>query len=398
MRKKVLIYNVADPTSSSTTKHYMQVCDEIGVDYKVILNRESDDIKADYYVPVLWYKRKASVELMSEIVIRENPDYILGLEEPVLPIVAIINNKFGLPGYTTRLTDVICSKDEWGKFCRRVGIGIPDHKIITSMRDLEDVNYDFIIKPDWGNGGAHIIKSTTGLIDDRIFDYDRDFYGDLVCQKLLFEDLSIVGVETTPARWQIALDFFCNYKEVYFSSVNSRMVNKHGIGIRNLSGETEHTKKYFDIGKKYIRKAIRELKATNVMGTTEMIIENGKVYWIDANFRTAQFSHLMFLKEENIEHAKESIKSFLDPNYIPKLDERRYVSVRPVENSYKWSGLSNENPKIIAPDVKLIDHHGGKYLHSNTCGTTLQPKILMTSGTSLKDSDRLLDSYKNTIV
>ena len=58
MRKKVLIYNVADPTSSSTTRHYMQVCDEIGVDYKVILNRESDDIKADYYVPVLWYKRK----------------------------------------------------------------------------------------------------------------------------------------------------------------------------------------------------------------------------------------------------------------------------------------------------------------------------------------------------
>ena len=72
--------------------------------------------------------------------------------------------------------------------------------------------------------------------------------------------------------------------------------------------------------------------------------------------------------------------------------------MRPVENSYKWSGLSNENPKIIATDVKLIDHHGGKYLHSNTCGTTLQPKILMTSGTSLKDSDRLLDSYKNTIV
>ena len=103
MRKKVLIYNVSHPTNSSTTRHYMHVLDEIGVDYKVILNRESDDdIVADYYVPVLWYKRKDSVDLMSEIVIRENPDYILGLEEPTLPIVAETNDKFGLPGYTTK--------------------------------------------------------------------------------------------------------------------------------------------------------------------------------------------------------------------------------------------------------------------------------------------------------
>ena len=157
MRKKVLIYNVSHPTNSSTTRHYMHVLDDIGVDYKVILNKESDDIVADYYVPVLWYKRKKSIELMSEIVIRENPDYILGLEEPVLPIVAEINEKFGLPGYTTRITNVTCSKDEWAKFCRRVGIGIPDHKIITTLRELE-VDYDFILKPDWGTGSTHIIK------------------------------------------------------------------------------------------------------------------------------------------------------------------------------------------------------------------------------------------------
>ena len=174
------------------------------------------------------------------------------------------------------------------------------------------------------------------------------------------------------------------------------MVNKHGSGIRNLSGEIEYTKKYFDIGKRYIRKAIRELKATNVMGTTEMIIENGKVYWIDANFRTAQFSHLMFLKEENIEHAKESIKSFLDPNYIPKLKGNdRYISMTAIKNSYKWSGLSNESPKILDPNVKLIDSYNGKWFHGQI--TTMQPKLLITSSSSLKDSERLLDSYMKTL-
>ena len=395
MRKKVLIYNVADFTSSSTTRHYMQVCDKIGVEYKVILNRESDDIKADYYVPVLWYKRKKSVELMSEIVIRENPDYILGLEEPVLPIVATINNKFGLPGYTTRLTDVICSKNEWGKFCRRVGIDIPDHKIVTSMRDLE-VDYDFIIKPDWGNGGAHIIKSTTAVIDERIFDYDQDFLGSLLCQKLLVEDLSIVGTEGIPARWQISLNFFCNYKEVYFTSSTSRLVNKHGIGIRNLSGETEYTKKYFDIGKRYIRKAIRELKATNVQGTTEMLVENGKVYWIDPNFRTPQFSHLMMLKENGIDHAKESMKSFLDSDYTPKIElNERYVSMAAVKDSHKWSGLTNDNPIILAPNIKLIDNHGGNWFHGQT--TTMQPKILIVSGSTPADSESLMKSYMKTL-
>ena len=395
MRKKVLIYNVADFTSSSTTRHYMQVCDKIGVEYKVILNRESDDIKADYYVPVLWYKRKKSVELMSEIVIREKPDYILGLEEPVLPIVATINNKFGLPGYTTRLTDVICSKNEWGKFCRRVGIDIPDHKIVTSMRDLE-VDYDFIIKPDWGNGGAHIIKSTTAVIDERIFDYDQDFLGSLLCQKLLVEDLSIVGTEGIPARWQISLNFFCNYKEVYFTSSTSRLVNKHGIGIRNLSGETEYTKKYFDIGKRYIRKAIRELKATNVQGTTEMLVENGKVYWIDPNFRTPQFSHLMMLKENGIDHAKESMKSFLDSDYTPKIElNERYVSMAAVKDSHKWSGLTNDNPIILAPNIKLIDNHGGNWFHGQT--TTMQPKILIVSGSTPADSESLMKSYMKTL-
>ena len=395
MRKKVLIYNVADFTSSSTTRHYMQVCDKIGVEYKVILNRESDDIKADYYVPVLWYKRKKSVELMSEIVIREKPDYILGLEEPVLPIVATINNKFGLPGYTTRLTDVICSKNEWGKFCRRVGIDIPDHKIVTSMRDLE-VDYDFIIKPDWGNGGAHIIKSTTAVIDERIFDYDQDFLGSLLCQKLLVEDLSIVGTEGIPARWQISLNFFCNYKEVYFTSSTSRLVNKHGIGIRNLSGETEYTKKYFDIGKRYIRKAIRELKATNVQGTTEMLVENGKVYWIDPNFRTPQFSHLMMLKENGIDHAKESMKSFLDSDYTPKIElNERYVSMAAVKDSHKWSGLTNANPIILAPNIKLIDNHGGNWFHGQT--TTMQPKILIVSGSTPADSESLMKSYMKTL-
>ena len=395
MRKKVLIYNVADFTSASTTRHYMQVCDKIGVEYKVILNRESDDIKADYYVPVLWYKRKKSVELMSEIVIREKPDYILGLEEPVLPIVATINNKFGLPGYTTRLTDVICSKNEWGKFCRRVGIDIPDHKIVTSMRDLE-VDYDFIIKPDWGNGGAHIIKSTTAVIDERIFDYDQDFLGSLLCQKLLVEDLSIVGTEGIPARWQISLNFFCNYKEVYFTSSTSRLVNKHGIGIRNLSGETEYTKKYFDIGKRYIRKAIRELKATNVQGTTEMLVENGKVYWIDPNFRTPQFSHLMMLKENGIDHAKESMKSFLDSDYTPKIElNERYVSMAAVKDSHKWSGLTNDNPIILAPNIKLIDNHGGNWFHGQT--TTMQPKILIVSGSTPADSESLMKSYMKTL-
>ena len=395
MRKKVLIYNVADFTSSSTTRHYMQVCDEIGVEYKVILNRESDDIKADYYVPVLWYKRKKSVELMSEIVIRENPDYILGLEEPVLPIIAEINEKFGLPGYTTRITNVTCSKDEWAKFCRRVGIDIPDHKIVTSMRDLE-VDYDFIIKPDWGNGGAHIIKSTTAVIDERIFDYDQDFLGSLLCQKLLVEDLSIVGTEGIPARWQISLNFFCNYKEVYFTSSTSRLVNKHGIGIRNLSGETEYTKKYFDIGKRYIRKAIRELKATNVQGTTEMLVENGKVYWIDPNFRTPQFSHLMMLKENGIDHAKESMKSFLDSDYTPKIElNERYVSMAAVKDSHKWSGLTNDNPIILAPNIKLIDNHGGNWFHGQT--TTMQPKILIVSGSTPADSESLMKSYMKTL-
>ena len=396
MRKKVLIYNVSHPTSSSTTRHYMQVCDEIGVDYKVILNRESDDIKADYYVPVLWYKRKTSVELMSEIVIRENPDYILGLEEPVLPIIAEINEKFGLPGYTTRITNVTCSKDEWAKFCRRVGIDIPDHKIVTSMRDLE-VDYDFIIKPDWGNGGTHVIKSTTAVIDERIFDYDQDFLGSLLCQKLLFEDLSIVEVGNTPGtRWQICSDFFCNDKEVYFSGDLLRLVNEDGTSIRIISGETEHTKKYFDIGKKYIRKAIRALKATNIQGCSEMIVENGKVYYTDPNFRSTPYSHLMMLKENGIDRAKEAMKSFLDPNYIPKLKGNdRYVSMTAIKNSYKWSGLSNESPKILAPNIKLVDNNDGKWDYGLL--TTLQPKLLITSSSSLKDSDRLLDSYMKTL-
>ena len=384
MRKKVLIYNVADYTSSSTTRHYMHVLDDIGVDYKVILNRESDDIVADYYVPVLWYKRRASVGLLSEIVIRENPDYILGLEEPVLPIVAEINEKFGLPGYTTKITDVVCSKDEWGKFCGRVGIGIPDHKIITSIRDLE-VDYDFIIKPDWGNGGAHVFKSTTRSIDNNIFDYDQDFLGNLLCQKLLSDDS--IHLNHT---------FFCNDKEVYFTSVSTRLVNKHGIGIRDMSGETEHTKKYFDVGKRYIRKAIRALKATNIQGTTEMMVENGKVYWFDPNFRTPVFSHLMMIKENGIDHAKESMKSFLDPNYTPKLEwNEKSVSRVAIRNSYKWNGLSNENPKILAPNIKLIDNHGGNWFHEHIVG--MQPKQLIASGSSLKDSDGLIEFYMKTL-
>ena len=384
MRKKVLIYNVADPTSSSTTRHYMQVCDEIGVDYKVILNRESDDIKADYYVPVLWYKRKTSVELMSEIVIRENPDYILGLEEPTLPIVAEINEKFGLPGYTTRITDVVCSKDEWGKFCRRIGIGIPDHKIITSLRELE-VDYDFILKPDWGNGSQQVIKSTTGVIDNNVFDYDQDFLGSLLCQKLLSSD-SI----------HLSINFFCNDKEVYFTRLSHLVTNEHGIVIRIIAGETEDTKKYFDIGKRYIYKAIRALKATNVQGLTEMMVENGKVYWIDPNFRSGQFSGQMMIKEYSINHVKEAIKSFLDSNYTPQLErDEKYVSMAALKNSYKWSGLSNENPKWLAPNIKLIDNHGGKWFPEHD--VSMQPKILLASGVSLTDSNRLIDSYMKTL-
>ena len=384
MRKKVLIYNVSHPTNSSTTRHYMHVLDDIGVDYKVILNKESDDIVADYYVPVLWYKRKKSIELMSEIVIRENPDYILGLEEPVLPIVAEINEKFGLPGYTTRITNVTCSKDEWAKFCRRVGIGIPDHKIITTLRELE-VDYDFILKPDWGNGSTHIIKSTTGIIDDSIFDYDQDFLGSLLCQKLLSSD-SI----------HLSINFFCNDKEVYFTNLGARLVNKHGIGIRTMSGETEHNKKYFDVGKEYIRKALRALKATNVQGAGEMMVENGKVYWFDPNFRTSPFSHLMLIKEHGIDHAKESMKSFLDSNYTPKIEfNERYVSSVAIDSSYKWSGLSNETSKILAPNIKLVDSHNGKWIDGHTLG--MQPKRLLTSGSSLEDSERLLDSYLKTL-
>ena len=384
MRKKVLIYNVAHYSCSSTTRHHMHMCDEIGVDYKVILNRESDDIVADYYVPVLWYKRKKSIELMSEIVIRENPDFILGLEEPVLPIVAETNERFGLSGYTTRITDVICSKDKWSKFCRSIGIDVPDHKIITTLRELE-VDYDFILKPDWGNGSTHIIKSTTGIIDDSIFDYDQDFLGSLLCQKLLSSD-SI----------HLSINFFCNDKEVYFTNLGARLVNKHGIGIRTMSGETEHNKKYFDVGKEYIRKALRALKATNVQGAGEMMVENGKVYWFAPNFRTSPFSHLMLIKEHGIDHAKESMKSFLDSDYTPKIElNERYVSMAAVKDSHKWSGLTNDNPIILAPNIKLIDNHGGNWFHGQT--TTMQPKILIVSGSTPADSESLMKSYMKTL-
>ena len=217
-----------------------------------------------------------------------------------------------------------------------------------------------------------------------------------MCQKLLVEDLSIVRTEGIPARWQISLNFFCNYKEVYFTSSTSRLVNKHGIGIRNLSGETEYTKKYFDIGKRYIRKAIRELKATNVQGTTEMLVENGKVYWIDPNFRTPQFSHLMMLKENGIDHAKESMKSFLDSDYTPKIElNERYVSMAAVKDSHKWSGHTNDNPIILAPNIKLIDNHGGNWFHGQT--TTMQPKILIVSGSTPADSESLMKSYMKTL-
>ena len=385
MRKKVLIYNVADYTSTSTTRYYMHVLDEIGVDYKVILNRESDDdIVADYYVPVLWYKRKDSVDLMSEIVIRENPDYILGLEEPTLPIVAETNDKFGLPGYTTKVTNVVCSKDKWGKFCRRVGIGIPDHKIITTLRELE-VDYDFILKPDWGNGSTHVIKSTTRTINEDIFDYDQDFLGSLLCQKLL----SVDGF--------ICITFFCNDTDVYFTSLSNRLVDENGIPILDITGETEQTKKYFDIGKKYIRKAVKALGAKNVQGISEMLVENGKVYWTDPNFRSGTFSCLSLYKEHGVDHAKESIRSFLDPDYEPFLDwsTNKHVSWMAIDNSHNWSGLSNETPKTVAPNIKLIDNYywsGGSFHPEHE--VTSQPKILMVSGISPKDNDRILNSYR----
>ena len=385
MRKKVLIYNVAHYSCSSTTRHHMHMCDEIGVDYKVILNRESDDIVADYYVPVLWYKRKKSIELMSEIVIRENPDFILGLEEPVLPIVAETNERFGLSGYTTRITDVICSKDKWSKFCRSIGIDVPDHKIITTLRELE-VDYDFILKPDWGNGSAHIIKSTTRTIDNSIFDYDKDFLGSLLCQKLLSRN-SI----------QLDISFFCNEKEVYFTAVRSRTMDEHGIAISDATGETPHTKKYFDIGKEYIRRVIRALGIKNIQGNPEMIVENGIVYFIDPNFRSGPFYEFMLQEELGVKGAREALKSFLDPNYVPQEIEwdGRYLSSAAVKGSHKWSGLTNDNSIILAPNVKMIDNWTGKWSFGiDVCS---QPKILMVSGSTPADSESLMKSYMKTL-
>ena len=127
-----------------------------------------------------------------------------------------------------------------------------------------------------------------------------------------------------------------------------------------------------------------------------MIVENGKIYYTDPNFRSTPYSHLMMLKENGIDRAKEAMKSFLDPNYIPKLKGNdRYVSMTAIKNSYKWSGLSNESPKILAPNIKLVDNNDGKWDYGQI--TTLQPKLLITSNSSLKDSDRLLGSYMKTL-
>ena len=90
------------------------------------------------------------------------------------------------------------------------------------------------------------------------------------------------------------------------------------------------------------------------------------------------------------------MKSFLAPNYTPNLEwYERYVSSVAIENSYKWSGLTNHNSTILAPNIKLVDSHNGKWIDGHTLG--MQPKRLLTSGSSLEDSERLLDSYLKTL-
>jgi hypothetical protein len=261
-------------------------------------------------VPVLSYKFDESVKKLSKIVKNENTKYIIGLFEPTLPIIAEVNKQFGLPGHTTESANVSCNKDAWYNFCIINNINIPEQFTLTSMEQLQALNYDYIVKPSSGSGGSEHIRKSTDSINESIFDYNKAFLGELICQRLLtIED-------------HFFINFFCCNQGIYYPQICKVDTYTNGEPYRYTS---EYNNKYVTVGKELIARAMKSLNVSNIHGSAEMIVEDGKVYWHDANFRQGGYKEMICASLEGIEYQKESINAFLDSQYVPTI---------------KWNGIN----------------------------------------------------------
>ena len=297
----VLIYNLSHPTCIPKGTQWTKILTNLGISNRMITNND---------VPVLSYKFDTSVKKLSKIVENENTKYIIGLFEPTLPIIAEVNKQFGLPGHITESAKVSCNKNNWYDFCIDNNINIPEQFTLTSLEQLRGLDYKHIVKTNLGAGGSdHIRKSTDG-IDENIFEYDKDFLGELICQRLLdIED-------------HFFINFFCCNQGIYYPQICKVDTYANGEPYRYTS---EYDNKYVTVGKELIVRAMKSLNVSNIHGSAEMIVEDGKVYWHDANFRQGGYKEMICASLEGIEYQKESIKAFLNPQYVPTI---------------KWNGIN----------------------------------------------------------
>lgn len=199
----------------------------------------------------------------------------------------------GLPCFTTEtLWEIMVNKAIFKKYCCMSGLPVVDEYSLDDIKRGDcDIRFPVIIKPvdNSGSRGISICKERETLMAavDRALEFSQ--VKDVVIERYLRADYALA-------------DFIISDGKAYFCASSDKPVNDDNKDYVNLPGGYMYPSKYDEIIKSRLTEAVQNF--VNLIGykngilCLELIVEDGKIYVIEPQFRYGGKFQDVFIRKE----------------------------------------------------------------------------------------------------